>query len=101
MLIVTESHGALSISLPWGAENVAENPCANSLVFAEKTFKMERVLSGNSLRMEVCRIPIGIEVAEMNLRNLEGLDTWSCPALGVLLQNWEILLKSELTNTQS
>lgn len=43
-----ESHRELSTSLPWGAENVSENPCANSLVFAEKIFKTERVLSGNS-----------------------------------------------------
>lgn len=60
-----------------------------------------RVLSGNSLRMEVCRIPTGTEEAEMNLWGLEGWDTWSCPALGVLVWDWDLLLSSELTNTQS
>lgn len=76
-----ESRGELSISPPRGAANVSENPWANSLVFAEKNLETERVLSGNSLRMEVCTIPSGTEVAGRNLRSLEGLDTWSCPGI--------------------
>lgn len=57
-----ENHGELSTSLPRGAENVSENPCTNSLVFAEKSLERERVLPGNSLRMEVCaEFPLGLK----------------------------------------
>lgn len=97
--IMIESHRELSTSLPWGAENVSENPCANSLVFAEKSFETESYQEIHSLRMELCRIPTGTGMAEVNLGSLEGLDTWSCPALGVLVQHWDLLLKSELTQT--